>query len=84
MRTMDDMRYLLLAVLLAACTEDKPDTRANLCPTNRDRAADCADRCAAGPNTETCVPGWEAVCVSECRLCNPIDSWCPLDAWCQH
>lgn len=85
MSTMTCMRYLIAALLLTACcTEPRPDSAANLCPTGRDRTDECMARCAAGPGTESCVPGWEAVCFKECRLCNPVESWCPLDAWCQH
>lgn len=83
MPTMTYMRHLLLVMMLAACNPTPSDPHDNLCTTPRDRTAECEARCAPGPVSEVCVIGWTVACFQECIRCNPVDTWCPPDAWCQ-
>ena len=73
------MRYLIAAILLAACG-DNIDPTANLCP-GQDRQQECSNRCkpADGSPGEVCAVDAERACLAECERCNPYVAWCPVE-----
>lgn len=77
---MSHMRYLLLALLLTACSEPA-DPDPPPCPTSaaRDPRAECEARCKTGDpaTTEVCGVDLELACVEECLTCEPAGAWCP-------
>ena len=73
------MRYLIAAILLAACG-DNIDPAANLCP-GQDRMQECSNLCkpADGSPGEVCAVDAERACLDECQRCNPYVAWCPSE-----